>query len=155
MKNIIQIYVETTKFESQFEFKLRGGSISLNSASGGSNPCSKIATKIASCLLPAFRPMVLNYIRCRRSLRWMTYNANLPNWAGSMKYAGPWDSSFFLNFSGAQTSQHSVGGQNKKTYFHVHFRYYGSMATTTTTTRSEMRQSYSVGVELLRSEVKL
>ena len=34
-----------------------------------------------------------------------------------MKYAGPWDSSFILNFSGGQISQHSVGGQNKKNLF--------------------------------------
>ena len=39
------------------------------------------------------------------------------------------------NFSGARTLSHLVGGQkNFTTNFHVHIRYYGSMATTTTTT---------------------
>ena len=37
-----------------------------------------------------------------------------------------------IKFSGAQTSPHSVGGQKNFTYFHVHIRYYISMATTTT-----------------------
>ena len=37
-----------------------------------------------------------------------------------------------INFSDAQTSPHSVGGQKNFTYFNVHIRYYISMATTTT-----------------------
>ena len=38
------------------------------------------------------------------------------------------------HFSGAQTLSHSDGGQKNFTAnFYVHIRYYGSMATTTTT----------------------